>query len=183
MRSLVILSFAAVAGCASSKSSPPQTREAETVRISGATGAAGLRTTSSTVARVDTMWIKLDRIWKALPAVYGTLEIPIERFDAESNTIGNSNLKLYRRLGKVPLTRYLDCGSTQLGPNAESYEVLLTVLTNVRSLPPENDKTVVATTVAAVARPIQFKGDFVRCSSKGALEARLKEVLNVHFAP
>jgi hypothetical protein len=139
--------------------------------------------TSNTVARVDTLWSGFDRTWKFMPAVFATLEIPIESYNSESGVIGNSGLKLYRRLGKIPLTRALDCGQTQIGPNADSYEVVLSVLTKVQRARGDTSNTTVATTIEAAARPIQFRGDPVRCSSKGLLEARIVEVLKVHLTP
>jgi hypothetical protein len=182
MKLYALVSVAALAACAPSQTPATPSPESERIRIGGATQ-SGLRVVSSTTSRVDTLWTPLDRVWKVLPAVYATLEIPIERFDSDANEIGNSSLKLYRRLGKFPLTRYIDCGTTQIGPNADSYEVLLTVLTKVQKSKSDTSNTTVATTVEAMARPIQFRGDYVRCSSKGALEARLMEVLNVHLAP
>ena len=182
MRPLVLLSLVSLAACAPTHTPSTATPESESVRIGGGTP-SGLRMTSNTLARVDTLWIALDRVWKVLPGVYATLEIPIEQFNSEAGTIGNSGLKLYRRLGKLPLTRYIDCGTTQIGPNADSYEVMLTVLTKLQRSRADSGITTVATTVEAMARPIQFRGDYVRCSSKGTLEARLMEVLNVQLAP
>ncbi|MEX2153842.1 MAG: hypothetical protein WD825_10930 [Gemmatimonadaceae bacterium] len=139
--------------------------------------------TSTSTARVDTLWTQRDRVWEVLPAVYSALEIPIAQVDPDESVIGNPGLKLYRRLAKVPLMRYLDCGTTQIGPNADSYEVMLTVLTKVQRARPDTTTTTVGTIVEAMARPVAYKGEYVRCTSKGALEARLVEVLKVHLAP
>jgi hypothetical protein len=182
MRCFAVLCVSVLAACAPTSTPSTPSPESERVRIGGGTQ-SGLRVTSNTRAWIDTLWTPIDRVWKVLPSVYATLEIPIERYDSEANEIGNSALKLYRRLGKIPLTRYIDCGTTQIGPNADSYEVTLTVLTKLQKPKSDTSTTTVATTVEAMARPIQFRGDFVRCSSKGALEARLMEVLKVHLAP
>ena len=182
MRTLALLSLASLAACASTHTASTATPESEQVRIGGGTP-SGLRMVSNTAARIDTLWTGFDKVWKVLPGVYAILEIPIEQFNSEAGTIGNSGLKLYRRLGKIPLTRYIDCGTTQIGPNADSYEVLLTVLTKIQRSRADSSNTTVATTVEAVARPIQFRGEYSRCSSKGALEARLAEVLKVQLAP
>jgi hypothetical protein len=183
MRSFVLLVLIPLAACAPSQSPGTPEPEEQTVRVRGMTDGSGLRMTSNTTAKVDTLLTPLDAVWKALPSVYATLEIPIEQFNAENNTIGNSALKVYRRLGKFPLTRYLDCGQTQIGPNADSYEVMLSVLTSIRKARSDSTNTVVATTVSALARPIQFRGDYVQCSSKGALETRFFEVLKVQLSP
>jgi hypothetical protein len=182
MRACAILAVTGLIACAPQTHAPStSTPESERVRMGGSP--AMLRLSSSTVARADTVWLPIDRVWTAMPSVYAVLEVPIERFDAEASVIGNSSLKLYRRLGKTPLTRYLDCGQTQIGPNADSYEVLLTVLTKLSRPQADTANTAVVTTVEAMARPIQFRGDYVRCSSKGALEARVIEVLKVQLAP
>ncbi|MGH7677271.1 MAG: hypothetical protein ACRENU_02315 [Gemmatimonadaceae bacterium] len=182
MRVFVLAAVTCLVACTGHTPAPSTgTPVVERVRMGGTQ--TGLRLSSTTVARADTVWTPIDRVWKAMPAVFAVLEVPIERFDAESNTIGNSALKLYRRLGKTPLTRYLDCGTTQIGPNADSYEVSLTVLTKLSRPPADTANTTVVTTVEAMARPIQFRGDFVRCSSKGALEARVIEILKVELAP
>lgn len=182
MRTFAVLSLASLAACAPTQTASTPTPESEQVRIGGGTP-SGLRMVSNTTARIDTLWTPFDRVWKALPGVFAVLEIPIEQFNSEGGTIGNSGLKLYRRLGKIPLTRYIDCGTTQIGPNADSYEVLLTVLTKVQRSKADSNNTTVATTVEALARPIQFRGDYMRCSSKGALEARFAEVLKVQLSP
>src|SRR5690606_40865365 len=76
----------------------------------------------------------------ALP-IYESLGIPITRVDATSHIIGNEGLKVRRRLGDAPLTRYLDCGSGQGGPNADTYEVHLAVLTEAREAAPDREST------------------------------------------
>ena len=116
----------------------------------------------------------VDALWKVLPAVYDSLGIEITRRDPASHTLGNDGLRLRRRLGKVPLQRYLDCGSSQGGPNAESYDVHLTVRTRLQ--PGAAGHSRLSTTVQAQARPINFAGDWVRCTSKNQLEQRIAEL-------
>lgn len=183
MRPIAILLVLLIAACAPAHTPATPIPEEQTVRVAGATDRSGIRMTSNTTSRIDTIWASFDRVWKVLPAVYATIEVPIERFDAEASTIGNSALKLYRRLGKIPLTRYLDCGTTQIGPNVDSYEVMLTVLTKLQRSRTDSSTTTVATTVEGMAKPIQFRGEYVRCTSRGTLEARVAEVLKVHLAP
>jgi hypothetical protein len=130
---------------------------------------------------LDTLWVPLDRIWKVLPAVYGVLEIPIEHFNAEQNEIGHSALKLRRKLGEVELRKLVDCGNTQIGPNADSYDVTLTIITKLTKTKMDTSVTAVSTIVSGRARPVQFNGADVACKSKGQLEARIAEVLKVNL--
>src|SRR5688572_25199923 len=173
MRGCVILATVFLAACGGSASSPPSTTS-EPRGVTVNTGLARtIRSAPSGGPRVDTLWVSFDRIWKALPGVYGTMDIPIANFDAEKNTIGNADLKVYRRLGKVQLTRLLDCGTTQVGPNADSYEIRLSVLTTIQRSKADTANTTLTTTVQAMARPMAFSGEYRQCSSKGALEEQL----------
>ena len=83
--------------------------------------------------------------------------------------------KVRVRLGRTPLSRYLECGGTQIGSNADSYEVRLTVLAQVRAV--ASGGSSLATTFDAAAKPITFSQDYSRCSSKGLFESRLVELV------
>jgi hypothetical protein len=120
-----------------------------------------------------------ERIWNALPAVYDSLGLPITDRNVAGRSIGTSSLKIRRKLGNTPLSRYLDCGSTQGSPSADSYEVQLTVLT--RLLPAGGDSTTVSTTVDALARPVFVSGEYVNCGSNRTLEKRFFDLLNAEL--
>jgi hypothetical protein len=94
--------------------------------------------------------------------------------DASKHLAGNAGFKLRQRLGKVPLSRYFDCGTTQVGPNAESYDVYLTVLTSVAS---DAGGAKVATVVDASAKPVAFSQAYSACSTTTALEKRLQTLV------
>jgi hypothetical protein len=180
MRSAIVASLILLTACAASRSETTPPTRSETIRIVGGSGTvAQMSTVNARAASVMTIPSSLDDVWKVLPAVYESLGIPITRVDATSHIIGNEGLKVRRRLGDAPLTRYLDCGSGQGGPNADTYEVHLAVLTEAREAAPGS--THVSTTIQATARPLTFSADPVRCASNGALETlivkRIKEGL------
>ena len=84
------------------------------------------------------------------------------------------------RLGKAPLSRYLDCGNTQIGPNADSYDVFLTVMTTVS---PEGASGATLTTIVdAQSRPVTFNQAYSRCSSKGGIEIRIADLVKARLA-
>jgi hypothetical protein len=111
-----------------------------------------------------------------LPAVYESLGIPVTDRDPAARTIGNTSYKVRRRLGDVPLSRYLDCGSTQGAPSADSYEILLSVNTRLQSA--TADSTTVSITVNAMGRPVFVSAEYVRCGSVGGLEKRFFDTMN-----
>jgi hypothetical protein len=176
MRTILLFAAAGLSACASSGLAPAPTRPVETVRVAGAgTGAINVRAAETEVARPKTLAMNVDRVWSALPAVYESLGIPVAELNQGSRTIGNPGLRVRGRLGDTRLSRYLDCGAAQGGPNAETYNVTLSVLTSVQAQ--GEAATAVLTDVQASARPVSLAGEPVRCSTKGALENRIADAL------
>lgn len=170
MRMLHLLALAALSACASSTVNTGA-REAETVRIGGRQGGQ-LRVTSNAQASVSRIAFPIGKVWHALPAAFENLGIPITAVDTGTHTISNGGLKIRRVLGSAPLARYVDCGSTQVGENADSYDVYLTVVSQVEEDPATGLATL-HTIFESMARPIAFSREYSRCSSRGELERRL----------
>lgn len=180
----LVLMSAAVAACGSkqSTSSPaaptPEAAGADrqTVRVSAAgIGSGQLTIVPSGGPNVLKVAASIDRIWKALPAIYDSLAIPLSVNDARQRVIGNEGFKLRRRLGKIPLSKYLECGRSQMEPNADEYEITLSVITRLAVI--DSAQTKVTTTVEASARGLQFAGQGANCSTTGTLEIKLQALL------
>lgn len=179
MRAIALLSIVALSGCATANTVPRRPIPDETVRIVGPGRTIEVTTSPAVAARVETVWYPLYQVWRVLPAVYDSLAIPVSSLDSVSHVIGNSGIKLRRRLGNVPLTRYLDCGDSQGAPSAETYEIHLSIFTRVQSA--ASGTTTVATTIEATGRPVTLSGEYVRCSSTGALESHLVNTLKAQL--
>jgi len=165
---LMFAGIAALTACASAKTagtSPvvPQTMHVTTTSISSV---------SSVEANVVIIPYSIDRVWSLLPAIYEELSIPVASFDQPGHTMGNAGLKVRRQLGKVPLSRYLDCGSAQGSASADSYEVYMSVLSRVDSTATGARLT---TTVEAQARPASLAGQYAACASKHTLEKTIAD--------
>ena len=174
---LLLLSLAA---CASSGSGSSPAPASQTVRVVGAGGGASVTMGGGNPANVHTISFAADRVWRALPAVFDSIGIPVATLDPAKRSIGNSGFKIRGRLRGVPLSRYIDCGnSTQIGPNADSYDVNITMLADVR--PAESGASTVTMTLDAVARPANFAQEYSQCSSKGVLETRFIDILNARL--
>jgi hypothetical protein len=172
MRGIVILSLLALSACATTSNAPART---ETVRVvDGAGGVHQLAVTTHNRSHAATLDHSLDQVWRALPAVYDKLAIPVTQISTTNRVVGNTGFSVRRQLGGVPLTRYFDCGRTQDRPSAETYEIQLSALTTVQ---PKDSGSTVQTTIQATARPVNFAGSPVNCSSTGALETRIVELL------
>jgi hypothetical protein len=177
MRRLVVVTLAVVvAGCASSPGSAISGRD-QTVHLSD--GATSMRIQPNDPMSTATLPYTADAIWNVMPSVFDSLGIAVGTLDPDTRVIGNTALKVHGRLGSVSLSKYIDCGQTQGFPSADTYDVHLSVLTQVS--PGKGNSATIATVVEAVARPAQFKGDYSRCESKGELEARIPRVVTARL--
>lgn len=176
-RRLVVLLMVSGAGCASSGGMPElpatQTVEVTNQSIMGANGHVLL--TNNAVPVSTTINASTQAIWKVLPGVLDSLGIPITLVDPPTNTIGNSGFTVHRRLGSTPLSRYIECGTTQIGPNADSYDVYIAFFVQVHR---ESDSSsAIVTGLDASAKPSAFAGGYSPCSTKRLLESRIVDAV------
>ena len=171
MRYRVLGLALAAAACSSSRSAAPDLGVAQhTFAIAGDAGAMTVvRTASTQTAALNG---SVDDAWTALPQVLDSLGVRATFIDPAQHLVGVEQMKVRVNLGKTPLSRYLDCGETQIGPNADSYEVLLTVKSRIT---PAATGSQLSTLVDAVARPISFRQNYSSCSTTGLLETRIAD--------
>jgi hypothetical protein len=79
------------------------------------------------------------------------------------------------------LVRLIDCGTTQGGPSADSYDIRLSVLTQVSPAEGGGGGSTIVTTVDAMGRPVAFSGEYVRCTSTGSLETRIADAIQAQL--
>ena len=176
MKVIALLSVAvALMACASKRTSGPAS-SIETTRVSNGQLSQSITRVNTVAPGVITLPASFDRVWALLPAVYDTLGIPVSVNDPSKALFGNSSFKIRRKLGPVPLPKYIDCGRTQGVPSAETYEVNLVVLTQLQPAP--DGGTTASTAIQAAARPISFAGEYSTCTSTSFLERRVGELLN-----
>ena len=174
-RTLLCLPLLFLPACASSSG----TAKPATQTIRGG-GAGSLTISSRSVSDVSHLAYPAEAVWRIMPSVFDSLGIPVTVLNPVTKTIGNYAYKTRQRLGRLPLSKYLDCGNTQIGPNADSYDVVLSVTTSVM---PDGDpaKTKVVTLVEAQSRPITFNQAYNRCSSKGGIESRVVDIIEARL--
>jgi hypothetical protein len=177
MRVRSFLLITVVAACAPPGPSPSPSDPVVRVGTGGAP--QNLDLGSASAPGIVTIAAPRDSVWQALARVYDSLAIPRNTFDPASQTIGNTGFLIRRTLGKVRLSEYIDCGSPQLRPSADYYDVNMSVLTQLQ--PDPSGATKVTTTVNATAKPVSIAGQFDRCSSTGRLETRLASLLNAEL--
>ena len=119
--------------------------------------------------------------WQFLPSVFTELGLQINFRDPAGKRLGACYQVVHTRLGRELLSTILDCGETRSIPNADSYQVALTVLTTIGA--EEGGSVTVSTFVLGVGKTDSAgSGGRVWCYSKADLEerirARLAEKLN-----
>jgi hypothetical protein len=104
------------------------------------------------------------RSWAALAPAYNALSIPIVGYDSTTRTIAGA-ASAYRQFQRSPVSRFVDCGSTLVGPNADTHRVELRIQTRVV---PESD------TSSTLSTRVDASGTgsvgAVNCATTGALE-------------
>ena len=174
MRRVVPVALLVLAACSSSRPGEALPGQAQTAAVRDASG-SNLRINSGDGVAMSSVASPIDAVWKSLPAVFDSLGIPVNTVDPKLKAFGNSGFKLTKKLGKTPLSQYLDCGQAQAFPSADTYEVYLVTMVQLQASEP--GATAVATSVQASAKPLTVRGDYMRCSSKGELEKRIVDRL------
>jgi hypothetical protein len=165
-------------GCASSTGSLSPASNPD-VRIVTPQNEQVMSTGSSVVEGVATVAAPIDKVWAVLQPSYDSLAIPLTAIDPATHAIGNGGVIVHRKLGKARLSEYINCGNSQGGPSADTYEVNLAVTT--RLAPAPSGGTVVTTVVNAAGKPASLSGDYIPCGTTGGLETRLMRLIEAQL--
>lgn len=148
---------------------------APTTQTVGGAAVGRVAVTTTNEAYISTVPFTADAVFRVLPSVFDSLGITVNTIDPARRQIGNNGFKIRQKLGKAILSTLLDCGASQIGPNADSYDVYLIVMTTVT--PSGTDAAQIATLVDAQARPLTFNQGYNRCTTKGNLEQKLADLV------
>jgi hypothetical protein len=180
MRRLLLLATVVwICGCASSTSGSLPSASSSDVRIVTPQNEQVMAIGSSVVEGVATVSAPIDRVWAVLTPSYDSVAIPLTAIDPAAHVLGNGGLIVHRKLGKARLSEYINCGNSQGGPSADTYEVNLSVST--RLAPAPSGGTIVTTVVNAAGKPASLSGDYVPCGTTGGLETRLVRLIEAQI--
>lgn len=181
MRSLLLIAaVAGLTGCASAGSSDPElgpSTVVSTAALAGGVDGVSAVNLFNTATTSETMVAgSVDATWAALQSVYASLEIPLAMRDETKKMLGNNGFRTRRKVGPVPMYRALDCGGESGMPNAETYDINMDISSMV--LPATDGTARLQTLVQATAqRATGNNPNPVRCTSMGALEERIGEMV------
>lgn len=169
MRRIILAVLTVSMACAGTPPTPGAQPERETHVVVPGTGSFNMVAASGVSSHQYAMTV--DQVWKVLPAVLDSIAVPVDVLEPQQHLIGNRGFHLRGKLGKVPLGRYIDCGTTQIGPNAESYDITLTLTLSVAQT--SGNAAAMSVDLEASAKPLAFAQEPFRCSTKGNLERRV----------
>jgi hypothetical protein len=169
---LVAACLVTASACASSGASSSGRPVTQTM---GSADVGRIAITTNSEADVTTLAFDADAVFRVLPSLFDSLGVTVNTLDPARRQIGNNGFKIRQRLGKAILSTLLDCGASQIGPNADGYDVYMSVMTTVT--PNGAGSSRLATLVEAQARPVTFNQAYNRCTSKGNLEERLTNLV------
>jgi hypothetical protein len=120
------------------------------------------------------------RIWGVLPSVFASLDIDPEMIDPTTLAIGTQRQRTSRVDGNL-LSVFLDCGGGVAAPNANSYDVSLSLF--VQLVARGSGSTLVRTVVDATAQSRYNQSDQIQCASFGTLERRVIGLIDEGLRP
>ena len=128
----------------------------------------------------DTLAATRAKAWEALNAVYSQLGLALTIVDTGSHVIGAVRVTQRHPVAGERLSRILECGTGQYGPNAERYTVQITVVSAVG--PVGEKQTSLATRVGGTAAPNGLNSS-VNCASTGVLEEKILDLMRKTLGP
>ncbi|MEP7085796.1 MAG: hypothetical protein ABI884_00560 [Gemmatimonadota bacterium] len=120
--------------------------------------------------------VGVDKAWSAFPTVFGELGIQPGIVDQKQHVFGNAGFKVRGSIGRQRLSRYIDCGTTAGMSNADTYDVIVRIVSQV--VPADAGLASLRTQVEASAHASAISGSNVRCVSTGQLEERVAHMMS-----
>jgi hypothetical protein len=136
----------------------------ETVSIESPTASSNVTLRSDVSGTTVSFDESAAKVWAAVPAAYRALGIPLQSVDDNGRSAQGSVLA-YRQFLRSPVSRFVDCGTTLVGPSADTYHVQIQIESSVDSLTPSTSR--LHTRVDATGAG---SGTTVRCSTSGSVE-------------
>lgn len=174
----------ALAACASSGARPAGAAEdlegsrVQTAILQNASGGAvGVNMVANTSVNRVVVPAAPDAAFQALSGAYGRLNITVTDLNQAARTLGNPTFKARRRIGDVATMRALDCGGDTGMPNAETYQLTLSIRSRVIAGEVPGTSVVESTVEGTGRSPTTAASSDVRCSSLGALEKRIGDLV------
>ncbi len=120
----------------------------------------------------------VERVWEVLRLVYRQMPIPIQRLTPASHVVGGS-FGVHGRFHGKALSKFVNCGFSVMGANADMYNVQIRVSSNVDTT--ADGRTQLRTMLSSSAA--SNGGTTVPCSSFGTMEKLIADSVMSAVSP
>ncbi len=181
-RPSVILFAVALGACASSQSTPasapPVEISATTQRIQSAMDNTKILggAVANQVAVASSVAAPANDVWNALQAVYAELKVPEGTLETASRSIGNQQFRVRRKFAGESMMKWVDCGTGSGGPNAETYDIQLSLMSYV-TVVSATQSTLTTRVSGQGSDPAFGRGNSTVCNTQGELEKRIEQLV------
>lgn len=119
----------------------------------------------------------LQTVWRVLPAAFDSVGVALTLIDPKKHLMSNEGFKVRQKLRNERLSTYFECGTTQVGPNADSYELYVRVDSFLEVPKGDSSRTRMTVAITGQAKPLQFSQEYSRCTSKTILERKMLDLV------
>lgn len=167
-----LVALVAIGACSQATAAPASSQNETSMRIDGS---ETLRYRTDIREHDTPLALAPEAAWQRVLRAYSALRLPVTVVDSARHVIGSQNARVRDQLAGERMSTWISCGQTSIGTRrADSYTIYLTTLTQVR---PAATGSTVGSIVTATAESPDGTTRGVQCSSTGALEERLDQVL------
>jgi hypothetical protein len=173
---VVLCACASGGGNKSSNDTPLIQEQSEMTRVETPSGILQIDWHRERTYDETKLLVSVDKAWAALPTVFGELGIEPNVVDSRQHVFGNAGTTHRGKLGTQRLSHYFECGTTAGIANADQYDILIRVITQI--IPADAGLSALRTQVEATGHANATSGQVVRCATTGALEERIAHMLS-----
>ena len=173
---VVLCACASGGGNKSSNDTPLIQEQSEMTRVETPSGVLQIDWHRERTYDETKLLVSVDKAWAALPTVFGELGIEPNVVDSRQHVFGNAGTTHRGKLGTQRLSHYFECGTTAGIANADQYDILIRVITQI--IPADAGLSALRTQVEATGHANATSGQVVRCATTGALEERIAHMLS-----
>lgn len=160
----------AAAACASASGPPPEKHD----RVIAVTESNVIRSTELSTPQNIHVKARPDSVFALLRKIYPEVGVEVKLFDPSKGEIGNRNFSKYYNLKGVALHNFVGCGTTAMGPAADTYRVTFSVVSYVFA---DATGSNVSTRLEAKADDTGLSKGMISCLTTGMLEERVNQLL------
>jgi hypothetical protein len=172
----VLCACASGGGPKSSNDTPLIQEQAEMTRVETPSGVLQIDWHRQRTYDETKLLVSVDKAWAAIPTVFGELGIEPNVVDSKQHVFGNAGHTYRGKLGTQRLSRYFECGATAGISNADQYDIVVRVITQI--IPAEAGLSALRSQIEATGHANATSGQVMRCATTGALEERIAHMLS-----